>query len=441
MKDSFKTVLEQPREIPVAWEVDVCVVGAGAAGTAAAISAARSGQKVLLVEREGYLGGTLTTVSLGSICGLYAVTPASITPIVAGFADQVIAGLDRIHAVAAPVRWLETASLPYDLFAMKLVLDRLVREAGVELVLHASVTEVRMDGDRISHLFVETRQGRQAIAAKTFIDCSGDAELAAKAGAPFDFELSDLQQPTAMFRLGGVDPRAVGEMDRAALHRYLEAAVDAGMPLPRTAGGVFMERPGIAHLNITKVAIQGRAPNPFDSAEMTQAEWLGREQVRMYQEAFSRFVPGFEKCYVIDSGAVIGIRESRRLRGQYQLTGEDVRAARRFDDAIACCAWPMEEHSAGRGTRWVWLENGAYYQIPYRSLLPQGIGNLLVAGRCASATHEAQASLRVTAQCFAMGQAAGIAAAMATEAGTNPAAICVAGLQSNLQAAGAFIGD
>ncbi|HSV78406.1 MAG TPA: FAD-dependent oxidoreductase [Ramlibacter sp.] len=422
-------------------EADVCVVGAGAAGVAAAVAAARGGARVVLLERSGFLGGTLTTVSLGSMCGLYAVTPDHIDQIVGGFADQVIERLQAHGSATEPVRWLKTASLPYDLFAMKVVLDQLVEEAGVTLMLHTQVVSVMQDDARISHVVVEGKNGRWAVAARQFIDCSGDADLVAWSGAAYEFDRHSLQQPTAMFRFGGVDPELVAEMDRDMLRRCLEEAVADGWDLPRTAGGVFMERPGLAHLNITKVGIDGRAPDPFDPRELTQAEQMGRAQVLMYRDVFRKYVPGFEDAFVLDTGSVIGIRESRRLRGEYVLGDGDIRSAARFDDAIACCAWPMEDHSAGRSTKWVWLENGSYYQIPYRCLLPVGVDNLLVAGRCASATHDAQASLRVTAQCFAMGEAAGTAAALCVGTDTRPRDIDIHHLQARLRAGGAYLGE
>jgi hypothetical protein len=432
---------EPARSTPVRLEADVCVVGGGAAGVAAAVAAARSGSRVLLLERAGFLGGTLTTVSLGSMCGLYAVTPETIRPVVGGFADRVIEKLREHGSAAAPVRWLKTASLPYDLFTMKVVLDELVAEAGVQVLLHTQVVGVARSGDRISHVIVDGKNGRWAVAASQFIDCSGDADLVHWSGAPYEYDRETLQQPTAMFRFGGVDPSLVAEMDRDMLRSRLEGAVAEGWPLPRTAGGVFMERPGMAHLNITKVAIDGRAPDVLDTAEMTRAEQIGRAQVLMYRDVFRKYVPGFADAYVLDTGSAIGIRESRRLLGEYVLGEADVRSAARFDDAIACCAWPMEDHSAGRATKWVWLENGDYFQIPYRCLVPQRVDNLLVAGRCASSTHDAQASLRVTAQCFAMGEAAGTAAALCARQGIPPRRADVHEIQARLKAAGAFLGE
>lgn len=430
---------EPGRRTPVAMDVDICVVGGGAAGVAAAVSAAQCGARVALVERYGFLGGTLTTVSLGSICGLYSVKGREVTPVVGGFVDQVVRELDQLGGRGETVHWLKTASLPYDLFRMKVALDRLTAIDGLEVMLHSLVVDVARDGEHLTHVLVETREGRVAIRARQFIDCSGDADLCARSDVPFDLDLENLQQPTAMFRMMDVDAEAVARTDRAALHQHLERAVQDGLDLPRTAGGVFMERPGLVHLNITKVSMDGAAPNPLSSRELTKAERLGREQVLLYEKAFNQYVPGYSQARVLDTGAAIGVRESRRIRGEYVLTGDDVLGLARFPDAIACCAWPMEDHAAGRATRWVWLEEGGHFQIPYRSLLPRGVDNLLVAGRCASADHAAQASIRVTAQCFAMGEAAGVAAAMAVDQGCRPADVPPHELRQALQARGAII--
>ncbi len=434
------TNLQEPeRRTPVAMDVDICVVGGGAAGVAAAVSAAQCGARVALVERYGFLGGTLTTVSLGSICGLYSVKGRDVTPVVGGFVDQVVRELDQLGGRGETVHWLKTASLPYDLFKMKVALDRLTAIDGLDVMLHSLVVDVARDGEHLTHVLVETREGRVAIRARQFIDCSGDADLCARSDVPFDLDLENLQQPTAMFRMMDVDAEAVARTDRAALHQHLERAVNDGLDLPRTAGGVFMERPGLVHLNITKVSIDGAAPNPLSSRELTKAERLGREQVLLYEKAFNQYVPGYASARVLDTGAAIGVRESRRILGQYVLTGDDVLGLARFPDAIACCAWPMEDHAAGRATKWVWLEEGGHFQIPYRSLLPRGADNLLVAGRCASADHAAQASIRVTAQCFAMGEAAGVAAAIAVNHGCRPADVPPHELRHLLQARGAII--
>ncbi len=317
---------------------------------AAAIAAARAGAKVVLLEREGFLGGTLTSVSLGSICGLYAVTDSSVQQIVGGFCNEVIERLRSLDGLGETTRWLETASLPYDLFAMKVALDQLVQEAKVEVLFHAMVVGVVMKERELDAVLIETKEGRLAIRAKAFVDCSGDADLVNFAGAPCEVSEGDLQFPTTMVRFGGVDTDSLGRLSRPALRERLEQAVADGYDLPRTAGGVFAERPGLAHLNITKVAVDGKSPNPFDLSVMSRAEVTGREQVCTYLKAFRKYVPGFESAFVMDTGAVIGIRESRRTVGSYVLTDQDVLEGARFDDAIACCAWPMEDHAAGRAT-------------------------------------------------------------------------------------------
>jgi hypothetical protein len=230
-------------------------------------------------------------------------------------------------------------------------------------------------------------------------------------------------------------------MKRPQLHAYLEEAVRAGFPLPRTAGGIFSFTPGIAHLNITRVSEGDRAPDPLSTEELSRAERAGRRMAELYLQAFRRFVPAFEEAYLLDTGARIGIRESRRVRCTYVLNSDDVLEGRRFHDAIACCAWPVEEHGADRSTRWVWLPDGVYYQIPFRSLLPVGIDGLLVAGRCASATHEAHASMRVAGTCMAMGQAAGGAAALAGQSGRSVRDVPVAELRKLLLGQGAFLGE
>ncbi|SPA57032.1 FAD-dependent oxidoreductase [Cupriavidus taiwanensis] len=437
---SLGAVSEPARSTSVFRTADICVVGGGAAGVAAAIAAARTGAKVLLLEREGFLGGTLTSVSLGSICGLYAVTDTEIQQIVGGFCNEVIERLRSLDGLGETTRWLETASLPYDLFAMKVALDQLVQEAKVEVLFHALVVGVAMKARELDAVLIETKEGRLAIRAKSFVDCSGDADLVNFAGAPFEISEGDLQFPTTMVRFGGVDTDSLARLSRPALRERLERAVADGYDLPRTAGGIFAERPGLAHLNITKVAVDGKSPNPFDLSVMSRAEIAGRQQVCTYLKAFRKYVPGFESAFVMDTGAVIGIRESRRTVGSYVLTDKDVLEGARFDDAIGCCAWPMEDHAAGRATKWIWLPPGTYFQIPLRSLLLEGFDNLMVAGRCASATHGAQASIRVTAQCFAMGEAAGHTAATAAARGISVHRVPASDIQHVLENNGAFLG-
>ena len=435
----MKMIDEPARRTEIRAEVDVLVVGGGSAGIASAISAARKGARVMLVERYGFLGGTLTAVTLGSICGYFTVTEDEIIPVVQGFAGEVAERLRSAGGALPPQRWLQTASVPYDPMALKLLADDLAEEAGVERVYHSYAVGVVRDGCKVGGVIFESKDGRWASLAPVVIDATGDGDIATLAGAGMELSLDQLQFPTTMFRFGGVDTERARHIKRDELHAQLGEAVASGLDLPRTAGGMFSMHPGTMHLNITRVAEDGRSPNPVDTAELTRAEITGRRQLGLYAEAFRRFVPGFENCYVLEAGAHIGVRESRRVKGDYWLTLDDVMNEGRFDDAVACSAWPLEEHTADRGTRWVWLEPGTYYQIPYRCLLPEGLDGLLVVGRCSSASHDAHASMRVAAVCMALGEAAGVAATMAAESG-DLRAVNTNELQRTLKNQGAFLG-
>lgn len=434
----MSTIAEMARQTPVRRLTDVLVVGGGSAGLAAATSAARLGADVLLVEKNGYLGGTLAMVTLGSICGLYTVTESDVIPVVKGFASELIERMDRLGAVKGPMRWLETASLLYDPTAIKIVSDDIVTDSGVHVVLHSLAVGVVKDSGRVKGVIFEGRDGRWACMATTVIDCTGDANIASLAGAGFEYDPSLIQAPTTMFRFGGVDTERAAAMTRDELRNHLEKAVAEGLELPRTAGGMFSLREGAMHLNITRVLRGDRSPDPLNTEEITAAEIDGRRQLKMYSEAFRRFVPGYENAYIADIGAEIGVRESRRIRGDYWLTLDDVLNEARFADSIACSAWPVEEHGAGRATKWVFLKPGTFYELPFRMMLPVGIDGLLVAGRCSSASHDAHASMRIAAVCMALGEAAGVAAAQAGSGDIRK--IDITGLRRQLEKQGAIVG-
>jgi hypothetical protein len=308
----------------------------------------------------------------------------------------------------------------------------------VRVVLHSLAVGVVRDGARITGVIFEARDGRWACTATTVIDCTGDANIASLAEADFEHDPSLIQAPTTMFRFGGVDTERATAMTRDELRNHLEKAVAAGLPLPRTAGGMFSLREGAMHLNITRVLRGNRSPDPLDTEEVTNAEIDGRRQLKMYLEAFRRFVPGYENAFIADIGSEIGVRESRRIRGDYWLTLDDVLNEARFADSIACSAWPVEEHGAGRATKWVFLKPGTFYELPFRMLLPVGIDGLLVAGRCSSASHDAHASMRIAAVCMALGEAAGVAAA---QAGTSDIRkLDIGALRRQLEKQGAIVG-
>lgn len=411
---------EQARQTPVRHHCDVIVLGGGAAGAVAAVAAARQGARVLLVERHGFLGGIMSACSLGTICGLYGIDGDDRPyPLVGGIASEVVARLNALGGAAPPKRWIGAVTVPYDLFLMKVTFDQLLVEAGVRIALHAQFVAVHGEGGRVDAVVIEDKSGRWAARAPMIIDATGDADLVNAAGGNFEYDLSTLQLPTTTFRLSGVDEPVAKAVSREQLQELLEAANARGAGLPRTCGGVYFHTPGTPHLNLTRITKNGNPPDPLETFELSEAEFEGRRQVLAYHKAFREQVPGYKNAFVVDSGIHIGVRESRRIVGDYQLSLDDVQAGRRFDDPIALCSWPVEVHESGTKTRWDWLPPGVFYQLPWRCLLPRGLSNVIVAGRCLSATHDAHGSVRVTATCMAMGQAAGTAAALAAAAGIS----------------------
>ncbi|MFC7585622.1 FAD-dependent oxidoreductase [Nonomuraea antimicrobica] len=419
------------------WEGDVVVVGGGSAGCAAAVAAARGGARTLLVEASGFLGGTGAAV-LDTFYGFYAP----------GRADRVVGGIgwelcERLlsweQAFERPNTYGAGTGVTYEPEALKLAWDELAGEAGAETLLHAPVSRVVMDGDRVAEVVAETRAGSGRITATVFVDASGDAELAWRAGAAVERPDGEqrVQPLTATFRLGNVDLAAT---PTAELHRLMrEAAASGEFALPRTEGSAHRTvLPGVVHTNMTRVS----DVNPLDPWELSEAEREGRRQVREYVRFLRARVPGYARAYLLGVSTRIGVRESRRLVGRYVLTRDDVLSGRRFPDEIAQCGAPIEDHAAGAATIWRYVggePSGLTYGVPYRSLLPQDVQGLLVAGRCLSATHDAHASVRSMAQCMAMGQAAGTAAAIAAGSGLPPADIDVAGLRTALEEGGALL--
>lgn len=443
------TIVEPARELPVVAEAEVVVLGGGPAGIAAATAAARTGARTLLLERYGFLGGMGTAAMVTNFCGLHADINGSIQQIVHGVADDILErlakldGLNPPHVVSSPDGSRRTGAQSYDTAAYKHAADDLLDSAGVAIRFHTLAVGAVTDGPRIRGIVVESKSGRGAVLGETFVDCSGDADLAVWAGARWEKGGADgfLAYPTLMFRIANVDDERARTEGRPRLRELIaEANASGRYRLPRKAGIVNSQaHAGEWRANLTQVSRDGLPIDGTDADDLTYAELHGRRQVQEYFRFLRDMVPGFERAYLLETAPQIGIRETRRIVGRYQLSGDDVLSCRDFPDSIGANGWPLETHLAG-DVEWRFLDGRGYHQIPFSTTLPEGVDNLLVAGRCASTTQDGQASLRVSGPCFAMGQAAGTAAAMAGAAGVTPHELDIGALQQRLVADGAWLG-
>ncbi len=444
---SARTIAEPARQIPLYGEYEVAVLGGGPAGIAAAVASARAGRRTLLIERYGFLGGMGTAAGVTNFCGLHANVFGEMHRVVQGVASDLLARIDRLNGLNAPHLVLgKIMAQAYDTAAYKIAADDLLTSHNVDILFHAlGAGAVMRDNGRIDALMVETKAGRRAIVASIFIDCSGDGDLAAWAGAPYEVgdNAGSMLYPSMMFRLNGIDPEKAGDAWRT-IPALMEQAEAAGTHhFPRKAAIVRPQRSQVEwRVNFTQLSRDdGRAINGIEPDDLTTGEIEGRRQAIKAFE-FLRTVPGFENSYIVDIPPQLGIRETRRVVGDYMVSGEDVLECASFDDSIGVNGWPIEAHVAGDVVfKFPPIpESRGFNELPYRMLTPQGIDNLLVAGRCASMTHEGQSAARVSGACFVMGEAAGTAAALALSGNTPPRDIDVATLQTQLKRQGAFVG-
>jgi hypothetical protein len=441
-------VREPARSTPVFADVDVAVLGGGPAGIAAACAAARAGARTLLVERYGFLGGMGTAAGVTNFCGLHANVSGRHEQVVHGVVDDLLARIDALGGLAQPhLVFGRILAQAYDTAAFKCAADALLAAHGAQVLLHAWAAGVaKHDDGRIAALLVETKSGRFAIRARCFVDASGDGDLAHAAGVAMEKgdDHGHLLYPTLMFRVAGVDNAGAGEAWRTIPERMAAAEAEGAFRFPRR-GAIVRPQPhaGEWRVNVTQLKnADGSAVDGTDAAGLSGAEIEGRRQAVDYLRFLRARVPGFEHAYLLELAPQLGIRETRRLVGVETLTAEHVLGCADFDDSIGLNGWPLEQHVAG-DVVWRWPVEGSrgFNQLPYRMLLPAaGPGNLLVAGRCASMTHDGQSAARVSGACFVMGEAAGTAAAMTARAGTSPHDVDVAALQRSLRGAGARLG-
>lgn len=457
----MKTITEPARQTPLIDTYDVIVAGGGTAGVIAAIAAARNGARTLLVERGGFLGGHIASQLLEHSAGWF---DAKGSRIVAGLPQELIDRLVKAGASPGHVRddtgyTLSRVPVNHEMF--KSVVTAMAAEAGVSLLLFSPVVDTLKVGNKVTGVILENKSGRTAYSATAVIDCTGDADVAQRAGCSFLSEpQADTQPVSLLFKLGGIDHAKL--LDHVASHSTdfkLGVPVDAlrtedyvnlwgfGPELARAFidGVVFLKRnelhysgwvrSGEAVINVTRFAADATR-----AEQMADAEVALRRQVLEFTEFFRRYIPGAAHCFLTASASCVGVRESRRIRGRTVLTDQDVRTGRRFLDVALRGGFPIDSHDPKGAS----LDSAEHlpggYDIPLSALLPHKIDGLIVAGRCISAERKALASARITGTCMAMGQAAGTAAALAARNKQSLKDLDVAKLQDLLSDQGAILG-
>lgn len=409
---------------------DMIVVGGGFAGVAAAIEAARKGLQVLLIEKYNCLGGAAMNCLVMPFMPYWTIDPETgkQTILTGDIFTQIITELEKLGGT------LQSKDSTFDEELLKLVLNRLCIECGVELLFNTTVVGVQVENGALVSIKAWGKSRMLELTADYFVDATGDAELSVLAGCDYHVGRKEdgLCQPmTLCFRVAGIDTEKFRENRKYITPRYREFQEKGLIKNPREDVLLFKTmHDSILHFNTTRIV----KLDPTDPVAVTKAELEAREQVFELHNFLKNNIPGFEASYVLSTAMQIGIRESRMIKGEYTLTQEDLKSLARFEDAIAVANYDIDIHNPeGSGTSHYYFGKGEWYEIPYRCLLPVGTTNLLVAGRCISSTHEAQASYRIMPFCSELGQAAGAAISVAKESGKTLRDIDIKQLQQILR--------
>ncbi len=444
---------------------DVLVVGGGPAGVCAAVAAARAGAKVTLIEKNGYCGGMATAGLVAPFMTCY--DSGGGTMLIRGLFEEIV---DRLVAMGGAIHpsQVETASAftsyitaghihvtPFKAEALKLLCDRMLTEAGVRVLYHTSLVDAVVKDDCICQVIVVKKEGLAALAPRMVVDCSGDGDSAAAAGVPFTVGNGQgrIQPASMFFRIGNVDSQKIDAdiaknrdnfyrkdgVNYRSLHWWVSKAREAGdWTLDRVSVGLFR---GVEEdewsINTSRVmGVDGTS-----SESLTRGEMIGREQVEEIFAFLKKYVPGCEHARLLQSADTLGIRETRHIHGMRRLTVEDVLACRVPDDSILLAANSVDVHGrfGPRSNEYITIPEGQCYGIPYGCLVPEAMQNLLVAGRCISADSEAAGAVRVMPPCMGMGQAAGIAAALALQDGLPVQQVNVTALREEIAKQGGLL--
>lgn len=438
------TILEPAREIPLYGDYDVVVCGGGPAGFAAAVAAGRNGAKTLVIENQICFGGQATAGLMGRLGPYHDQKKFIVGGIPREVLDKLVAKGDAFEPLAKPFSDKVYYWLPFDPESLKFICDQLIEDAGVDVVFAAIAVESLIDEQSVKGVIFESKSGRYAVTAKVVIDATGDGDIAVKAGAPFEFgRPSDHKtQPVTLEHIVQGLPDSAREYLTQNLENIITSLRKRGESIPDyvSLSSDNYLREETRRYNMDHV----HGIDTTDLREFSKAVLSARRKAWSNVDFLRRYVPGCSKAFVSSMASIFGVRETRRIMGDYVLTAEDVMEGRHFDDDIVQYHCYIDIHPiipgeprgeiCGRSPK-----PGTSYGIPFRCLIPRQIDNLLVAGRCISATHEAMASARMIPACMAMGEACGTAAALCAKQNQTPRCLSSAILRDQLKTQGVIL--